>query len=174
MQNFSFQGQAPEVFRQGMQRVKIIWTVLLAASVASGIVIYAAENFAIRAIPTGLEPREAALIYYILVFMGVAETIMAVVLRRVWLKKLSSLGEFPRSAEAQSEFIRSLLNIYIPSVVVPAAIGLSVAFYGVVLAFISIPSGNLWVFPILGIVGIWAVRPKSEDLEAYFPHILSF
>lgn len=164
----------PELLRQGIRKIKVIWTAFLVVSLASGCAIYVAENFATVEFSRGLKAQEAMLLYYVLVFLGVVEIFTALLLRRIWLKRLSSLGEFPQSAEAQSEFLKSLLNIYIPTVTVPAALSLSVTFYGVVLAFIGISSGNLWVFPILGTVGIWAVRPKSDDLEAFVPYVASF
>ncbi len=156
--------QVNELIEKNMRSCNILWlalfwfTVLMAAGsyFMPGYVFIPFENY---------EGMDTRLFFYSLLGVSIIEFCVLIFIKKVLAKPMYKLGGLPSDFEARSEYITKLFQFYRIYVIVPSAIGTSIAIYGLILVLMQFPFSMAVPFFVLSIAGLFMAKPRMGDIE---------
>ncbi len=156
--------QVNELIEKNMRNCNIIWLAIFWFTLLIAVGSYFLPNYII--IPfEGSGKMDARIFFYSLLCVSFIELGVLVFIRKILAKPMYKLGDLPADFEARSEYMTRLFQFYRVYVIVPSAIGVSIAIYGLILVLMQFPFNMAVPFFALSVAGLFMAKPRMSDIE---------
>lgn len=152
--------------------VSILWLGYLMIGIIVALVSWAAMGYSKEPLIRGISPEFLIQLRNILIAIGVGEIILG-----LWLKSrfLESAKNKPEEDKAKSsDFFPTITKTYAQAHLIPSALAIGPAFYGLILGFMGADKNSVILLFIISFFGLWLFQPRIKQLRALVSQFQSY